>query len=791
MQNDDFRRAIDAIKLRAPIEDVVRERVPTLKKRGSLWEACCPFHEERTPSFKVDPRRGTWHCFGACGTGGDQFGFLQRFDNIDFLDAAEILAARTGLELPRRTGARAGESQESAKDVLAVLEHATRFYRAQLRTAEGQIAARYLRDRGLSDATGEAFGIGYAPQNGQSFVTEARDAKLASELVVKAGLVRRTDEGRPYDFFRGRLMIPIRDLHGRTVGFGARRLTDDDASGPKYVNTADTELFHKGRLIYALDRALPEVRKTGRIVLVEGYTDVMAAHQCGVPTVVAVLGTATTDDHAALIRRTGARKISLVFDGDEAGRKAAYKALHGLLPLEVEIEVVWLPGGDDPCDLCVREGGQAFLAQLEMARGWFDFLCEGVREKRGAELSREVDRVLELLSRISKPVHRAGRIAELARFLQMPVQAIEAQYAELPVARAAQRASAERGATSADPRSARGTPGAGGVTSRDPRGANAPSSSAKGASRPRDPQLVRCFEEMLGAVLLDVSTYPLVRPYLERCDDVNLDRIFTAIGELYADESATIDESSVLTALAGESAASRIVPIVARVRSVVVEDYTAKRHVIEQIQYIDRIDQTAQKRAIQMALSEREREVMRDGGEQRAATDPVVLENARRLFAPNGAEPIVEPRASASGSSSSAPSSFTPRAPEAPLPRSESSMYEDELAPTDRTAGSDGDLESDEDDPSDHFFERIAASAESSSEFAESEFAEPEFDREEQRFDRSPASTIETMRRSSPSHAEYVARSSERAVVLPFARWFESEGVPSVPTHVQDSIHHG
>src|SRR4029079_2831417 len=176
--SEEFRRAIEAIKLRAPIEDVVRERVPALKKRGALWVACCPFHEERTPSFTVDPRRGTWHCFGACGTGGHQISFLKRFDNLEFIDAVEILAARTGVEMPRRSRQRP-EDTGAADKLLGLLETATRFYQGQLRTAEGQASAHYLRSRGLSDVTAEAFGIGHAPARGQAFVEFAREQGFA------------------------------------------------------------------------------------------------------------------------------------------------------------------------------------------------------------------------------------------------------------------------------------------------------------------------------------------------------------------------------------------------------------------------------------------------------------------------------------------------------------------------------------------------------------------------------------------------------------------------------------
>lgn len=648
MTNDDFKKAIEAIKLRAPIEDVVRERVPNLKKAGALWVACCPFHEERTPSFKVDPRRGTWRCYGACADGGDQIKFLQRFDNLDFRDALEILAARTGVEIPRTL--RPQGPGDGDAGILAALEHATQFFRAQLATSEGQAAVRYLRGRGLAPATVDAFGVGYAPSSGQALVAAAREARIDFEVLEKAGLARRNDSGRPYDFFRGRLMIPIRDVKGRTLGFGGRVLDD---STPKYVNTPETEVFHKGRLVYALDRALPVVRREGRIVLVEGYTDVMAAHQCGVGCVVAVLGTATTEDHAGLLRKTGARRISLVFDGDEAGRKAAYKALHGLLHLEVEIDVVSLPGGDDPCDLLVREGAAAFTAQLDQAQGWFDFLLEGLRGVRGAELSREVDRVLELLARLAKPVHRDARIAELARAIEIPVASVRAQFDALPARLSALRQEARRSEETA--RSPRGD------TARSPRGDTArsqrgdeartandegvhPSSSSTSSSsapvapapRPLDPMVVRAFEDMLGAVLRDVGTLLQARPWIARCPDTELAHVFAVLEQLYQDEDATIDEASVTAALGEDPARDRIEPIVSRV-ALVAEDLTPQAFLELQIQYLDRRDREARVRRERRQLAEREADLMRQSGVAEAAADPEIIEAARRIGALRGA----------------------------------------------------------------------------------------------------------------------------------------------------------
>jgi DNA primase len=603
VHNDEFRRAIEAIKLRAPIEDVVRERVSSLKKAGALWVACCPFHDEKTPSFKVDPRRGTWHCFGSCASGGDQISFIERADNLSFLDALEILAARTGVELPK--AARQRGAGDDARDVefresLALLERAQAFYATQLDTPEGRAAERYLSERGLTQATSQTFGVGYAPASGQAFVEFARRHDIPIARCEAVGLARRNDQGRPYDFFRGRLMIPIRDVKGQTVGFGARRLADDDASGPKYVNTQETAFFHKGRLVYALDRAISAVRKGGHLVLVEGYTDVMAAHQAGVTTVVAVLGTSTTDEHAALVRKTGARRVSLVFDGDEAGHKAAARALHGLLPLDVEIDVVSLTGGQDPCDLLIREGASAFAAQLELARSWFDHVTAPLASLRGVELSRSVDRVLELLSRLSKPVHRESLAADLARRIDVPVEALREQWRAQHGGRRVRVPADE-----ARPVEVR---------------ADAPAVVAA------DPLLVRAFEDIVGAILLDASLVPMARPYRDQCPSPNLARVFDTVLELYADENALIDAGSVLNQLGDDEARHCVVPIVERAGAA-----DSPRSLLDgQLRYLRTRALKLKNNGLVREVIDEERRASDRGGIDAAVHDPHVIELSKR-----------------------------------------------------------------------------------------------------------------------------------------------------------------
>jgi DNA primase len=532
--SDDFKLLIEQVKAHSPIEDVVRERVPTLRRAGALWVACCPFHEEKTPSFKVDPRRGTWNCYGACGTGGDQLSFVQRAYNVEFREALEILAGRAGIALPER-GARDGTSKEQYDELYGVLERAEKFYRGWLRRPEGARAFAYVRDRGLSDATIDAFGVGFAPAGGRELVSRAVAQGLAIDKLVAVGLARTDAEGRAYDFFQGRLMIPVRDIKGRTIGFGARRLSDEDKRSPKYVNTSETALFHKGRVIYALDCALEHVRKHGHLVLVEGYTDVMAAHQVGLRGFVAVLGTATTEEHAALVRRTGARRVSLLFDADDAGRKATWRALEGLLALEVPIDVVRLVGDKDPCELVMREGVASLEAQLASAVPWFDFLVEGLLSHNGAERWREVDHVFALLARIPKPLVRDEYLVRLARALDTPIEGVRAQFQTLPE----RRREAERRSRAAQVE----TPVAAPV---DPRSA-----------RLRD-----AFADVAGAMLLEPDLAQRAAELSRACPDPSLRRLLEVLADLHARHAGAFTLDAVFAALDDEPIRDLVVPLV-------------------------------------------------------------------------------------------------------------------------------------------------------------------------------------------------------------------------------------
>ncbi|HVS11702.1 MAG TPA: toprim domain-containing protein, partial [Planctomycetota bacterium] len=437
------------------------------------------------------------------------------------------------IELPRPERRRArDEAMAPLHDALA---RAEAFFRRALRGAEGAQALAYLRRRNLADATIEAFGIGYAPDGGARLVEAARGQGITLDRLVEAGLARRDERGEARDFFRGRLTIPVRDLEGRTVGFGARRLVDGDPRVPKYINTPETPLFRKGRLIYALDLALEHVRRSGHLILVEGYTDVMAAHQAGVRTVVAVLGTATTDDHAALVRKSGARRVSLVFDGDDAGRRATYKALHGLLPLEIAIDVVRLEGEEDPADLVAREGAAGFERVLARALEWFAFLAAELAALPSPERWKHVDRVLELIVRLPRPIAREERLAELAQVLGVPVQGLREELESLPERRRERRAAAAPGAAGAAPKAAT-------------------------ASANPDRALSAAYAHLAGAALLEPALAPRLEPFVGACTDPELRTLLAALVELAASgEPFSVD--AVMSALGDDPARNRVVAL--------------------------------------------------------------------------------------------------------------------------------------------------------------------------------------------------------------------------------------
>ena len=541
LSDHDFKRAIEEIKLRAPIEEIVRQRVPELKRKGRLYEACCPFHEEKTPSFKVDPSRGTWRCFGACGEGGDVLSFVMTSYGMGFIEAAKFLGGQVGVELPSSGGSKRDTSEYELG--LDVLKRAAAFYRERLKDPEAQAARDYLAERGFDQETSHSFGLGWAPASGDALVAATRSKGVPFGILDKAGLARENERGQ-YDFFRGRLMFPIRDLQGRTVGFGARRLTDGPDDGPKYINSPETPWFDKRSLIYGFDLAHLEARKAGQVILMEGYTDVIAAHQQGLKNVAAVLGTSTTDKHAKLLHRASAKRVSLIFDGDAAGREAAFRALAGLLPESYELEVMQPEGGQDPCDMLMGEGLEGFQRALEEATPWFEFACGGLKELEGNALSQAVDRVLALILKVKAPVHREDLMRRLAERLDMSLEVLKAQLALTPEARTIAREEHE-------------------ARIQGEKQGRSPSPQETEETAPVEarinPKVRQAWGEMAGALMLDPSLIPMAGDWMGRCPSSDIHRILEVISGLSEDLDADIHEGSVLTGLGDDEEARALV----------------------------------------------------------------------------------------------------------------------------------------------------------------------------------------------------------------------------------------
>jgi DNA primase len=389
---------IDELLARTDIVEVVGARVP-LKKQGREYSARCPFHDERSPSFTVSPTKQFYHCFG-CGAHGTAISFLMNFDRLEFLDAVEELARRAGMEVPRDTRQR--NENPDTKDVFGALDATARFFQRQL--AASDKARAYLDRRGVDPATRERYAIGYAPDS-FSALRDAlgTDARRIS-LLERAGLFSKNDKGNTYDKFRDRVMFPIHDRRGRVIAFGGRVLDADDS--PKYLNSPETALFHKGRELYGLWQVRQTHTTVPRLIVVEGYMDVVALAQHGIMEAVATLGTATTPDHAELLFRN-APDVYFCFDGDNAGRRAATRAMESVLPRMKDGRqafFLFLPEGEDPDSLVRHEGAAGFDARLQeavpLSRFLFDTLASDVNLATLDGKARLAERAKPMLAQI-------------------------------------------------------------------------------------------------------------------------------------------------------------------------------------------------------------------------------------------------------------------------------------------------------------------------------------------------------------------------------------------------------
>ncbi len=405
-----------AVRERVRIEDVVGEHV-TLKTAGvGSMKGLCPFHDERSPSFHVRPQVGLWHCFG-CGEGGDVISFVQKIDGLGFTEAVEHLAGRVGIQLRYEDGGamRPGEEPGRRQRLLEAHRVAAAYYAEQMLTPAAAVGRTFLAERGFDRAAAEHFGVGFAPAGWDHLLRHLRSKGFTEAELTATGLMSQGNRGL-YDRFRGRLVWPIRDVTGDVVGFGARRLLEED-QGPKYLNSPETALYKKAQVLYGIDLAKREIAKAKQVVVVEGYTDVMAAHLSGVPTAVATCGTAFGSDHARVVRRlvgdtasgagvqlsSGASvggEIIFTFDGDAAGQKAALRAFGEDQRFYAQTFVAVEPGGMDPCDLRLAKGPEAVRALVAGRQPLFEFVIRSTL--RAHDLDTAEGRVAAL--RASAPI---------------------------------------------------------------------------------------------------------------------------------------------------------------------------------------------------------------------------------------------------------------------------------------------------------------------------------------------------------------------------------------------------
>lgn len=426
---------LDHLLSRIDIVDIIDRRV-SLRKAGREYMACCPFHTEKTPSFTVSSVKQFYHCFG-CGAHGTAIGFLMEYEHLGFLEAVEELAHSIGLEIPSSVS----KGQKTDHDpLLALLEKADVFFREQLTQGQvGQRARDYLRQRGVSEPCIQEFGIGYAPPGWESLLRTLTSKKISPKDVVKAGLVIEKETGKRYDRFRDRIMFPIRDRRGRTIAFGGRTLGDGT---PKYLNSPETPVYHKSQELYGLYEARLRERHLSRLLVVEGYMDVLALVQHGISYTVATLGTAATAEHLQKLFRV-TNEVIFCFDGDRAGRDAAWRALENALPLLKDgrqVSFLFLPEGEDPDSLVRKETQQVFLQRLDGATPLSDFFLE--RLQTGVDISsldgraRFAERCRPLIHKLPDSLYRDMLIGRLTDITGIDKATVQQRFLAMPVARA-------------------------------------------------------------------------------------------------------------------------------------------------------------------------------------------------------------------------------------------------------------------------------------------------------------------------------------------------------------------
>lgn len=396
---------IDEIRQATDIVDLIGGFVK-LRKRGKNHVGLCPFHKEKTPSFNVSADRQMFHCFG-CGVGGNVFTFLMQYEKVSFVEAVRSLAKSAGIALPEpgaRDDSGAPTEQDRAYALLALA--AKHFHHNLTATQEGKLALEYLRHRGISDETITRFGLGYALHSWDAFLAHAREQGFQPEFVERYGLARKREEGGHYDYFRGRVIFPVFTAAGRVAGFGARKLREDDPLG-KYINSPESPVYNKSRILYGLFQSKEAIREADEALMVEGYLDLISAFQAGVRNVIASSGTALTAEQVRLVKRY-TRSVTIVYDADSAGSKAAMRGVDVVLGEDLDVKVAKLPEGDDPDSFVRKAGAEGFRKLIAGSLSFVDFIIDARKEKDGSpeERSRTIRILVKTIAQMPDALKR-------------------------------------------------------------------------------------------------------------------------------------------------------------------------------------------------------------------------------------------------------------------------------------------------------------------------------------------------------------------------------------------------
>jgi DNA primase len=447
--------SLDRVKQAADIVEVISAHTD-LRRAGARWTGLCPFHDERTPSFSVDAQEKLYHCFG-CGVGGDVIKFVEEKDGLGFADAVELLADRYGVELEReQEDPRAEAKRQQRRRLEQLLERVAAYYASYLwESPEAAKAREYLAERGLGEEALRGFGVGYAPSAWDKILVRGQQAGFSVQELHGVGLVQRGREGKEYDRFRSRIMFPIRDRRGRTLGFGGRAMRSDQ--GAKYVNTAETDFFHKSQLLYGVDKAKAAIAKASRAVVVEGYTDVLALHQAGVEETVAVMGTAITGEQVAALSGM-VEEVVLALDADSAGQEAMLRAQRVAAGRKMRLRVAAMPAGEDPAEMVAEAGGaERFRALIEAAVELNAFQVGLVLDRTDVaspvERDRALDEVAPVLGAMGESASRDDLVRQVAERLDLePAMVMGRVVAARPASGGPEAAPARDGGSAPQPR---------------------------------------------------------------------------------------------------------------------------------------------------------------------------------------------------------------------------------------------------------------------------------------------------------------------------------------------------